>query len=150
MKKLLLVITIAVFSCIFAKGQGITVKLSTLTAKLNDTITCSVNVDNFNNIIAFGVDFTYNNSVLTFLKFTNFAMGGMNYNNVSEQTLNRILIGWNTLDVNGISLGNTKIIDVQFIYKGGETDLLINTANTMFMDKNTDILSYNYSKWEGL
>ena len=84
-----------------------------------DTILIPLDVRNFNDLGAVGLYIKYDTVGLKYLELVNVNSSFGPFYNVKNGV---IMLSWMTM-ANALNLGNTKLFDIQFIYKGGNADI---------------------------
>jgi len=110
-------------------------------------ITVPVTVDGFNDIGAFSFFIEYDSSVLTFEKLTNIIAGIDDDNLLVESDNQRISILWNIegAAIEGLTVeGDKKLFDLEFQFKGGESDLTFDLAESSVSDYEVETLAANF------
>jgi len=138
MKKILIIIFLIITSInIFSQ---ITVQATNISGSKGDSIVVPITVTNFDNIGAITIKLKINSSELSWGR-------ALNWNNQIKDGLvglvnDEIVIAWD--DENGVNIGNGKLLDLKFLYFGGNTNLVFDIAQCEIADIKSNLLDVNY------
>ena len=127
MKKIY-ILTLLLFVVFASNSQ--TASLGKLYAKPGDIVYMPVSASNFQNIGALGFYINYDKNVLEYQGVVNIApvVNSILYHNAD----NILKSGWFTPDaVSSITTDNTKLYEIKFLYKGGNTDVTFDNTSSV-------------------
>lgn len=125
------ILTVLLFIVFASNSQ--TASLAKLYAKPGDTIYMPVTALEFNNIGAVGFYINYDKNVLDYVGVVNVNqdISSILYNNSD----NILKLGWYSTDaVSSITADNSKLFDIKFVYKGGNTVVSFDTEESLIGD----------------
>ncbi len=109
----------------FAQTQ---VSIPSVTASKGDTVVVPVNIANFDSVGAVSLVLSYDASALTYLGYANPLNASVGANNPSSGT---VKIAWfDATTTSPINLASGTLINLKFIYNGGNGAITINTAQS--------------------
>jgi len=114
-----------------AAAPPLQLTIGNMQAQGGQRVEVAVNTENFENVGAISLKIQYDPVVLTFNGLTNVAKTGFNYNAAAGVAT----IGW--FDQTGntpLHLGNSKLLDLDFTYNGGTSQLTFLTAECEIAD----------------
>ncbi|PIQ29648.1 MAG: hypothetical protein COW63_12030 [Bacteroidetes bacterium CG18_big_fil_WC_8_21_14_2_50_41_14] len=137
MKKIIMFLSVILFLSIGTNAQTLS---TTTTQPAVGPIDVPVNIAGIGTIYTLTVYFTYDNSVLTYTGFTNAADPNVTITNQTPNTL-KILVG---NFPNTTTLADGKLLDLQFGYVGGYSDLVFGASSSTYK---SSILTTAFSTW---
>ncbi len=131
-----------------AMGQ-VTLSLPTQTAAIGSALTLPVTVTGFNNIGSISLTITFDKSVLTYSGFANQSVFAANNVSPVDSANKYGFVKFSWFDASSpLNIGNGKLVDLLFTYKGGTTSLTFaNLIASSITDANGN--SSNPSKTDG-
>ena len=142
---------LSVFLLLLAFGSGkaqaqdeTTVSISTVSAEDGENVSVPVTVENFNNVGAITLVINYDPSVLTFEGLQNTPRGGF----FSDASNGELTIGWfesDPQDPNPISIEQGTLLDLQFTFAGGSSDLAIDESGSEIADIESNVISTTFN-----
>jgi len=139
MKKILFLFFAVLMMSTYSFSQ-ITVTAGSVTANPGDSVVVPITVTNFSSVGAITLKLQYTTSSLTWGRALNFdsQLTGALAGNASGV----VTIAWDA--VNGMSLASGKLVDLKFLYTGGNATLTF-TAASEIADINGNVLTVSYT-----
>jgi hypothetical protein len=105
------------------------------TIGINSNVNVPVNASSLTNAGSISIKIKYDSSVLTYNGFTNVVSGSSNWSVNANPTTGIITIGWYSPDaVTAINVTSGKLLDLQFSFKEGGSNLSFITAESQITD----------------
>lgn len=121
----------------------ISVTVGSVTLSQSDTLaTIPINVTNFNGIGAISLKFKYTDSVLAWRSAENWNTGNQATNIAYA---NNGTASLSIFSLSPISIGNSKMVDLKFRFKGGQTNLEFDIASCEISDTLGNVLQATYN-----
>ncbi len=139
MKKILAVVLLLInYNLLQAQ---ITMTLGDVNGTAGQIVNVPLDVTNFNNIGSISLRINFDTSVLQYVGLQNAQASFIN------NAVNDVLtLGWFDMSAsNPLNLGNTTIVEIQFNYVGGESDLTFNVAQCEITDNIGTPYAVNYN-----
>ena len=141
MKKSILIFYFTLAALSVGKAQ-ITVGIhDTVLYQNSGTVSVPVYVTNFSGIGAISLVVNFDSTLLTLSGISNFPSNGTFLSSTNNK--GKIIISW--YDTSPLNIGNGILLNLNFNYKGGNSNINFDAANCEITDTSASILNINYS-----
>ncbi|MCD4680911.1 MAG: hypothetical protein K8S00_11040 [Bacteroidales bacterium] len=126
MKKNIFLIAISLFCSLSLFSQQTIIKADTVIANPGDSVNVSIYASDFNNIGSFTLFIDFNTGSLQWGQALNWNPQLVSGNPLVNAVNGTLIIAW--ADVNGATISSDKLVDIQFYFMGGESELVFTTS----------------------